>query len=128
MDSFHTKPLALRILSAALLLSLSGLPAMAQAPDGSGRQQFLENQIRPLIAPEFETPPIEDQLLIDHGAVLRSLTTWFEDHGNSLPFPQSSRVLHIAKIRQLEQAVLHQEIRRLDVAVRHSRAAAAAAV
>lgn len=99
MDSFHPGPLALRILSAALLLSLSCLPVLAQAPDGSGRQQFLENQIRPLIAPEFETPPVEDQLLIDHGAVLRSLTTWFEDHGNSLPFPQSSRALHIAEIR-----------------------------
>ena len=77
---------------------MSGLPAVAQAPNGSGQQQFLENQIRPLIAPEFESPPTEDQLLINHGAVLRSLTTWFEDHGNSLPFPQSSRALHLSLI------------------------------
>ena len=50
MDSFCPGPLALRILPAALLLSLGGLPVMAQAPDGSGRQQFQENQLRPLIA------------------------------------------------------------------------------
>ena len=99
MDSFHLGSGFLRVLAAAWLLSLGSLPVVAQAPDGSGQQQFLENQIRPLIAPEFETPPIEDQLLIDHGAVLRSLTTWFEDHGNSLTFPQSSRALHIAEIR-----------------------------
>ena len=99
MESFHLVSGFLRVLAAAWLLSLGSLPVVAQAPDGSGQQQFLENQIRPLIAPEFETPPIEDQLLIDHGAVLRSLTTWIEDHGNSLTFPQSSRALHIAEIR-----------------------------
>ena len=74
MESFHLVSGFLRVLAAAWLLSLGSLPVMAQAPDGSGQQQFLENQIRPLIAPEFETPPIEDQLLIAHGAVLRSLT------------------------------------------------------
>ena len=99
MGSCRLGTLCWRGLPAALLFLMSGLPAVAQAPNGSGQQQFLENQIRPLIAPEFESPPTEDQLLINHGAVLRSLTTWFEAHGNSLPSPQSSRALHIAEMR-----------------------------
>ncbi len=92
-------PLTPTAFAGLLLLAVLTVPAQAQAPDGSGQQRFLENQLRPLIAPEFQTPPVEDRLLIDSGAVLRSLTAWYEDHGTALPLPQESRGLHIAEIR-----------------------------
>ena len=97
MAAFRARRLMLAP-SCGLLLLLFVLSEMvqAQAPDGSGQQRFLENQLRPLILPELLTPPAEDRLLIDHGAVLRSLTAWYEDHGNNLPFPQESRAVHFA--------------------------------
>jgi hypothetical protein len=100
MAAFRARRLMLAP-SCGLLLLLFVLSEMvqAQAPDGSGQQRFLENQLRPLILPELLTPPAEDRLLIDHGAVLRSLTAWYEDHGNNLPFPQESRAVHFAEVR-----------------------------
>ena len=86
-------------LAGLLLLATSNTSATAQGPDGSGQQRFIENQLRPLIAPEFQKPTGEDRLLINHGAVLRSLTAWYEDHGTALSLPQESRALHIAEIR-----------------------------
>ena len=99
MRSFRAVPLTPAALAGLLLLGVLTVSARAQAPDGSGQQRFLENQLRPLIAPEFQTPPVEDRLLINYGAVLRSVTTWYEDHGTALPLPQESRALHIAEIR-----------------------------
>lgn len=88
-----------RLTSIAVLVAVTGLPLFAQGTADPSPGRFLEQQIRPLIAPEFETPPVEDQLLVDYGAVVRSLTAWYEDRGNSLPSPQNSRALHIAEIR-----------------------------
>jgi hypothetical protein len=76
---------------AALLAGL-GLGGVASAQT-AGEQpvipqgRFFEEQIRPLIAPELITPPAEQRILYDYGAVLRSQGFWFEDHGPTPIFP-----------------------------------------
>ncbi len=65
------------------------------------QQRFLEEQLRPLIQPEFQSPAAEQRFLCDYGALLRYNAVWLEDHGPAgfAPFPgipgfQASRAAH----------------------------------
>lgn len=92
------------ILSAAVLM-LAGTvrPVCAQVSqygDFPYQRRFLEEQLRPLIEPDFAAAANADRLVYDYGAVLRYAGVWFEDHGQPpLGDFQASRGAHLWEIR-----------------------------
>jgi hypothetical protein len=62
----------------------------AQSQQGTSfgpQERLLEEQLRPLIQPEFRTPAADNGWLFDYGGVLRYTGLWFEDHGPSAGSP-----------------------------------------
>ncbi len=67
-------------------LGLGGLPS---------QQRLLEEQLRPLIAPNLRTPSQQERFQYDYGAVVSYTGLWFEDHGPAaLGDFQRSRAVH----------------------------------
>lgn len=85
----------------ALACSAAALAQAQDSPTFSSQQRILEEQIRPIIQPDFRTSAAEDRLQYDYGGILRYNGLWFEDHGPGGPFPipgisefQGSRAVH----------------------------------
>jgi len=97
-------PIGVAVLVAAMACGSWPAVVSAQPPEAATivyQRRMLEEQLRPIITPEFRVPPVQQRLLYDYGAALTYTALWYEDHGptTSLAFPffvdfQASRAVH----------------------------------